>query len=121
MQRPTLTDGSERRASPRKILRTAATVRLPDGRMFDARTIDISQSGLGFVCDLNLPARLACRVEFALVVDGDPRRIELLGVVTHTVFSARHSRFSVGMKFAAMPPELSAAIARYVSAHADDE
>lgn len=115
MQRPPLTDGRERRGAPRKILRTPVTVRLPDGRTLAARTTDISQSGLGFVCDSNLPPRTACRVGFALVVDGEPRRLELSGAVTHTILSAQHGLFSVGMKFAAMPPESLATIARYVS------
>jgi len=118
MHRPILTEGPERRGAPRKVLRTAATVRLPDGRTFDARTIDISLSGLGFACDRNLPPRLACLVEFALAIEGEPRRIEVSGAVTHTVFSAQHGLFTVGMKFATLPAELSAAIARYVSSQA---
>lgn len=116
MQRPIFSDGSERRGAPRKVLRTAVNVRLPDGQVIVARGVDISLSGIGITCERNLPARLPCRVDFPLLIEGMAYTVELPATVAYTVLSAKQGGFMVGVKFNSMPPEVSKVIARFMLA-----
>ena len=116
MQRPIFTDGSERRGAPRKVLRSAVSVRLADGQVIAARGVDISLSGIGITCERNLPARLACRVEFPLLIDGMAYTVELPATVAYTVLSQKQGGFMVGVKFSSVPPEVSKVIARFMLA-----
>lgn len=116
MQRPIFTDGSERRGAPRKVLRSAVTVRLADGQAIAARGVDVSLSGIGIICERNLPARLACRVEFPLMIEGMAYTVELPASVAYTVLSAKQGGFMVGVKFTSVPPDVSKVIARFMLA-----
>ena len=108
--------GSERRVAPRKVLRTSVEVSLPGGTAFSARSVDISQSGMGFICNLNLPAQSACAVAFSLALDGKAFPIALRGTVAYTVLSAQQGGgFMVGMKFDSVPADVTAIIKRYVN------
>jgi hypothetical protein len=116
MQRPIFSDGSERRGAPRKVLRAAVNVRLADGQVIVARGVDISLSGVGVTCERNLPARLPCRVDFPLLIEGMAYTVELPATVAYTVLSAKQGGFMVGVKFNSMPPEVSKVIARFMLA-----
>ena len=116
MQRPIFTDGSERRGAPRKVLRAAVSVRVADTQVIPARAVDISLSGIGIICERNLPARLACRVEFPLLIEGMAYAVELPATVAYTVLSAKQGGFLAGVKFTAVPPEVSKVIARFMLA-----
>lgn len=112
---PYYTDGSERRAAPRKVLRTSVEVSLDDGTALAARSVDISQSGMGFVCNVNLPARSACAVSFTLKLNDRDFLIALRGTVAYTVLSAQQGGFMVGLKFDPVPDAVSAFIMRYMN------
>jgi c-di-GMP-binding flagellar brake protein YcgR len=105
--------GPERRVAPRKVLRTSVEVSLPDGTTFSARSIDISQSGMGFVCNLNLPAQSTCKVAFSLIMNGKASPIALRGTVAYTAL--QQAGFMVGLKFDSVPANVSAIIGRFVN------
>ncbi len=116
MNRHLLTDGSERRAAPRKVLRTNVEVRPAGSAALQARSVDISLSGMGFICGSNLPARSACQVGFTLMIDGEPVTVALKGTVAYTVLSAQQGGFMVGLKFDPLPAEVSKIVTRYMNA-----
>ncbi len=115
MNHPLLTAGSERRAAPRKVLRTSVEVSLPGGTALSARSVDINPTGMGFVCNVNLPAKSPCAVAFSLKLNGRAFHIALRGTVAFTVLSAQQGGFIVGMKFDLVPAEVSALIKRYMN------
>jgi len=80
--------GQDRRAHPRRPLRTSAVVTLA-GRQLPARTVDLSKEGLAITVDANLATGTDCSVSFSLVVGGQSRRLLLRGRVVDTVLSGQ--------------------------------
>jgi hypothetical protein len=80
--------GQDRRAHPRKPLRTSAVLTLA-GRQLPARTLDISKEGLAITTDVNMAPGTACSVGFSLVAGGTSRPLQLQARVVDTVLSAQ--------------------------------
>ena len=68
MERPVLTeDGSERRGWPRAPIRRTTRIVLRSGANFEARSFDISSSGLGVLCDQAIPKGELCAVGLTML------------------------------------------------------
>lgn len=80
--------GQDRRAHPRKPLRTSAVLTVAS-RQWPARTVDISKEGLAITVDANLAVGTDCSVSFSLVAGGQSRRLRLRGRVVDTVLSGQ--------------------------------
>ncbi len=102
----------ERRASPRKPLRTQAVVNVA-GQQLSARTIDMSREGLSITLDRNLAPGTLCNVAFSLLVDGHSVALNLQGRVAHGVLTGQQG-FKVGLVLSRMPAQDQDAIDRYL-------
>jgi hypothetical protein len=87
--------GAERRANPRKPLRTAAVLTAL-GRQVPARTLDISKEGLGLTSDLNVPVGTKCTVAFSLLVGAHGHPVKLNALAVDTVMSG-FDGFRIGL------------------------
>ncbi len=91
---------SERRANPRQPFRTAATLTLPDGSTVAARTLDISKSGAGVVCDLNL--RVGSLVKLTANIPARPSgraSFEANASIANCTLAATDGGFRLGLEF----------------------
>lgn len=95
--------GQERRAHPRKPLRTAATLTAL-GRQVPARTLDISKEGLGITSDLNVPVGTKCTIAFSLLVGPRGHRVQLNALAVDTVMSG-FDGFRIGLSLLSVSPD----------------
>jgi len=65
-----MVDPSELRVDTRKILRCAAKVLLKDSTVLNARTIDISMSGISLMLNDQIPTPLQCVIVFEAPANG---------------------------------------------------
>lgn len=98
--------------------RLACTVHLllPNRRILEARTVDISVGGLRLVTPVNLPLQTPCGVK--LVVPGIPsgaHTVMAQAQVTNIVFSGRENGFLVGLRFTNLPESGLKAVSDYLN------
>lgn len=98
--------------------RLACTVHLllPNRRILEARTVDISVGGLRLVTPLNLPLQTMCGVK--LVVPGIPsgtHTVMAQAQVSNIVFSGRENGFLVGLRFTSLPASGLQAVSDYLN------
>ena len=94
--------GGERRAHPRKPLRTAATLTAM-GRQVPARTLDISKEGLGITSDLNVPVGTKCTIAFSLLIGPRGHPVHLNAIAADTVMSG-FDGFRIGLSLQSLSP-----------------
>ena len=112
---PQVNDPNERRGAPRKLLRVAATVEIEGRSAMTVRTVEVSSTGVGLSCPINLPLGTRCRVSFAIPLAGN--RIEVQGqqaTVMNSVLSQHDGGFRLGCQFSGLPPALAARLQAYV-------
>lgn len=105
---------ADRRASPRKPLRTAAFLTV-SGHRFSARTVDISRQGLSVHLERNLPLGTEVEVGLSLMVDGHTTPLSLKARVVHGVLSGTDG-FKIGLMLARMSDATQALIDRFLKA-----
>lgn len=105
----------ERRQHERRVLRTPAKLQFGNQPAMDARTLDVSVSGLGLVAPVNPPQGTPCSVKFAVPTQAD-RFVTLSAqaVVTYSVYVRNEDGFKLGLMFSDLPFEAGAVILRYV-------
>lgn len=116
MERPVLTeDGSERRGWPRAPIRRTTRIVLRSGAKFEARSFDISSSGLGVLCDQAIPKGELCAVGLTMLfADDSTFDVKVAAHVAYSVFSSDRQAFKIGLSFNQPAPALLQAIERYV-------
>lgn len=88
---------------------------LPNRRIVEARTVDISVGGMRLVTPMNLPLQLVCGVK--LIVPGIPsgaHTVMAQAQVSNIVFSGRENGFLVGLRFTSLPTSGLQAISAYL-------
>lgn len=95
--------GADRRAHPRKPLRTAATLTAM-GRQVPARTLDISKEGLGITSDLNVPVGTKCKIAFSLLIGPRGHPMQLNALAVDTVMSG-FDGFRIGLSLLSVSPD----------------
>jgi hypothetical protein len=106
---------SDRRASPRRIFHGSISIGLPEGQVIAGRGIDISASGVGLQCPVNLPTHHHCQLQLSLLLrDGSVHRLNLPGVVMYTVLSGEYGAFKVGVQFESVSAASQHILARYM-------
>lgn len=94
---------SDRRANPRHPFRTAATLKLANGNVIPARALDISKSGAGVVCDLNLPVRSVVTVRMSIPARPSGSAVfEAQATVANCTLAASDGGFRLGLEFGSL-------------------
>lgn len=102
---------SERRAFPRHPLRTQALIVLADGRLIEARTMDIGKGGMGVVLGFNTPvgSRFGIRLTLPIRPKGNAL-FETQVQVANCVLDGAAGGFRLGLEFVALQPEAQAVL-----------
>lgn len=93
------TSKEELRGAVRRVLRTKVQLLVRAGLLMDARSLNISESGMAIVTDGPLAPGLVLTLRCFLLVAGE--RVELItqARVVHSVFSNAEGGFAVGLAF----------------------
>ena len=110
----TTSASAERRTSERHARRIAAYLIFPGHPPFPVRTVDLSTLGASVIAPVNLPAHLACAIQFD--VPTETTRTEVRATVTQSVYSGGDDGFRVGFRFSSMTTELTNSIRKLLSA-----
>lgn len=103
----------ERRAHPRHPLRTSATIVLADGRMVDARTLDIGKGGTGVVAGINPPLGSSFGLRMSLPVHPKGNALfEAQVRVANCVLDGVEGGFRLGLEFLALTPQARSVLER---------
>jgi hypothetical protein len=87
----------ETRAAARKILRCRARVGLQTGVALNARSIDISISGMCLMVDGPLSAGQSCMLMFETPIKGVPKQINVVAKVVYSICGS--DGFRAGFQF----------------------
>ena len=92
--------GADRRVHTRRVLQTAATLRIPGGKTVEVRTLDISAGGMAILVPSGPPTGATFTVCTALPMKAKPHApIEVRAQVMHSVYSGALGGFKVGLRF----------------------
>jgi len=92
---------SDRRREPRFQAHRPIRIILPDGSSLDAKTADLSASGLAVRCAHRLPAGIHLRLEISVDSTGNPLRLD--SNVQHCSSAAREGGFNLGLRHSNPP------------------
>ena len=95
------TPNDERRLAARQVLRTKAQLLLPQGLVMDARTLNISTTGMAIVTDGPIVAGTTLTLRCHLLVNGTRSELITPVRVVHSVFSNSDGGFVLGLVFGA--------------------
>lgn len=105
----------ERRRDERRMFRGGALWAPVGMAPMQARTIDLSASGIALVSPLNPQVGARCRVHFNLPLrDGSSLTVDTSARIARASFSAAEDGFRVGIEFDALDSELQRALKRFV-------
>ncbi len=82
------------------------------GAPMAARTFDLGPAGMSVTSAHKVDVGQQGQVVFEMLVDGKPQVITCRAKVNHCIFSG--DEFKVGFVFQPLPPEASAAIAKFM-------
>lgn len=112
---PGVADYSDRRGEERRLYRAGALWAPVGLAPLQARTLDLSVSGLGLVSPVNPPVGTRCQVRFVVPTrDHGPMTIDAMAKVARSIFSSAEDGFRVGLMFEPLPEEATRAIQRFV-------
>ncbi|WP_018151222.1 PilZ domain-containing protein [Leeia oryzae] len=103
----------ERRSSVRKVYVTRVLVLLPDGKLFEGKTFDVSEQGLSLLAPFNLPANIKCKMRFELITAQSKQLCEVDAVVNYSVCQSQG--FKVGMQFTLVSSPNQTAIRQFLN------
>ena len=90
---------AEQRLAPRKPWRGAATLQVGQAALA-VRGVDLSETGAGVACDLNLPIQTACKLVANLGLrDGRNMPLEVTARVVFCSYASTLGGFRVGLQF----------------------
>lgn len=111
---PAVLFGANRREHDRRPLRTQATLLVVQQTVV-VRTLDVSESGIGFITEIDPPRGMRFKIAFAC-----PRRpqgfveIACSAQVMGSVFSMTDGGYRVGCRFQGLSPTMVNALADFV-------
>jgi hypothetical protein len=88
---------NEQRTSPRKILKSRATVAFEGAAPLVARTIDVSVKGICLSYPQPMPQAQVCELDFDLFVEGKSTTIKTRSRLTYCIFS--NGEYKIGFQF----------------------
>ncbi|MDD0811724.1 PilZ domain-containing protein [Curvibacter sp. RS43] len=94
-----ITTLQERRIQNRKLIRVPALLELSGRPPLNVRTVELSASGLGLACAVNLAPGLTCTVRLRLIGGEGSVELALPGQLTYSVLSQRDGGFRLGVQF----------------------
>ncbi len=107
--------GAELRRHEREYFASTVQLLLPQRRILQARTLDISLGGLKLIVPANLAVGTRCGLRLVIpVVPYGARTIVAEAEVASIVFSGRENGFLVGLRFTTLPQEPRAALLAYL-------
>ncbi|MDD0840202.1 PilZ domain-containing protein [Curvibacter sp. HBC61] len=89
----------DRRIQSRKLIRVPAVLDIAGRAPLSVRTVELSASGLGLSCPVNLAPGLMCTVSFRLLGPASLTELVLPGQLTYSVLSQRDGGFRIGVQF----------------------
>lgn len=105
------------RQHARERFKAAVQVKLADGRLVEAHTLDISLGGVQLVLPVNLQQHSLCALR--LCIPGIPLGVHVFmaqAEVASIVYSGREGGFVAGLRFTALPAASMAALQDYLQA-----
>ena len=107
----------EQRRIDRKMLRTLAQLRLPNGAQLAVRAYDVGLEGISVVAPVNLRLKSGCEIVFKVPIDGRiGDGIHASASVAHSILSRRQDGFMIGLDFRGIREGDLALIKAYVNA-----
>lgn len=108
-------DGSERRKSVRRLLRTTATVILNESQTFEVRTIDVSLHGMAIVAPANPKVGVIFYIRLKVPSKAKgAENFEAKVKVVHSIYAGSESGFKIGLNFIKLKPEFASVIQKYI-------
>jgi hypothetical protein len=101
--------GRNRRIHPRKVLRAAATVKLPGQPSREGRTWDLGLDGMSLMSSKPIPPGTKCEVSFELPLGGNGRRVTVPVKVLYCSFCGDDG-FKIGTAFGELDDVSRAAV-----------
>lgn len=89
---------ADSRSRPRKIVRARTKVALRGGKLFNGRSIDIGEDGMGILLEEALPVGQSCAVLLETFANGQSHRFESEARVVFCICSGT-TGFRVGLQF----------------------
>lgn len=115
MAGPQFTDLSDRRGDERRLYRGGALWAPIGLAPLQARTLDLSVSGLGLVSPVNPPVGTRCQVRFSVPTrEHGPMSIDAFAVVARSIFSSADDGFRVGLMFENLAADAKREVQRFV-------
>ncbi len=106
--------GTERRTETRHLFRTHVQLFLPDKRVVEAKSFDLSSSGIGLVSDFNLTPETIVTVSFTLPFSNTPHFLARISAkIAYCVLSYEYGGFKIGLLFLQPGADLKSAVQRY--------
>lgn len=105
---------SERRAGLRRIVRTRVRLALDSGLNLEARSLNLSTSGMAIVVDRTIAADATLNLRCVLTQAGSPQEFLAQARVLHCVYSGAETGFVVGLGFMWLAPEMSSLISAVI-------
>lgn len=106
----------ERRTAARQVLRTKAQLLFAQGLVLDARTLNISATGMAIVTDGPIAPGTSFALRCHVLLNGARQELVVSVRVAHSVFSNSDGGFVVGLSFAAQSTEAAQLIAAVTAA-----
>lgn len=107
--------GIAARRHPRARFASTVHLRLPNGRLVEARTQDISLGGLQLVVPGSVAPGTLCDVRLLIpAIPFGVRTVTAQAEVVSLVFSGKASGFVIGLRFTSIPESSTAAIQTYL-------
>jgi hypothetical protein len=97
----------EHRRTSRKAMRLVAEIRLPNGTILIGQTADVSRSGIGFFCPMNVGIGGDCTLIVRISACGVDAELKLVGRVCHCTKQSE-DWFRIGMQFIRMDEQTAA-------------
>lgn len=105
----------DRRKSQRKLFHTGARLILQNSSFFNARTLDLSMTGVSIVTAVVPPQGAACTIKFSVpLATRGSRNIEVAARIIYSILSGPLHGFRTGLEFMDVLPEVGSAIKSFI-------
>jgi c-di-GMP-binding flagellar brake protein YcgR len=107
-------EGVNLRQTDRKLVRVPAVVTTADGSQCEARTLNISATGMALVAAVNFNHGTRIEVSFRLPTEQVMTMIKLPGEVRNCVLSGADSGFRIGLEFSNVPAATQSVLQKFL-------
>jgi hypothetical protein len=105
------TPKDERRNATRQVLRTKAKLVFAQGLVLDARTLNVSTTGMAIATDGPMAPGTSFALRCYVPVNGARMELVTQVRVVHSVFSSSEGGFVIGLLFSGQSPEAASLVA----------